>query len=191
MPGLSFGKNEAKMGWNVQPTAAVIMEDVKVPKTNILGAQGDGFKIAMSGLDGGRINIASCSIGGAAFCFETAQNYLQERKQFGKPLASFQHLQFKLSDMAEQLESSRLFVRHAANLLQEKQPNYTMYCALAKKHATEQCQKVVNYALQMHGGYGYLKEYPIERVYRDVRVHEILEGTTEVMQLIASRTLLK
>lgn len=189
--GISFGKNEDKMGWNVQPTKTVILEDCKVPKENLLGGVGQGFKIAMSGLDGGRVNIASCSLGGAAFCLDTAQNYIKERKQFGKPLAANQHLQFKLADMATDLEASRLMVRNAADMVTEKTNNYTMYAAMAKKFATEKCSGIVNDALQMHGGYGYLKEYPIERYYRDLRVHEILEGTSEVMQIITSRTLLK
>ena len=191
MEGLSFGKNEEKMGWNVQPTKLVIMEDCIVPKENIIGKIGQGFKIALSGLDGGRVNIASCSLGGAAFAMNEAQNYLKDRKQFGKPLASFQHLQFKLADMAIALESSRLMVRNAATMVSEKSPNYSMYAAMSKKFATERCMKIVSDSLQMHGGYGYLKEYPIERVFRDLRVHEILEGTSEVMSMITSRTLLK
>lgn len=179
------------MGWNVQPTRLVILEDCKVPKTNMIGKRGQGFKIALSGLDGGRLNIASCSIGGAAKCLDIATDYIKGRKQFGRPLSENQHLQFKLANMAIELESSRLMVRHAAHLLNEKQPNSTMYCAMAKKVATDKCFDVVNDALQMHGGYGYLKEYPIERFLRDLRVHSILEGTNEIMMHIIQRTLLK
>jgi alkylation response protein AidB-like acyl-CoA dehydrogenase len=179
------------MGWNVQPTRLVILEDCKVPKANLIGQRGQGFKIALQGLDGGRLNIASCSIGGAAKCLDIAKDYIKGRKQFGRPLADNQHLQFKLAEMAIELESSRLMVRHAARLLTEKQPNYTMYCAMAKKVATDKCFDVVNDALQMHGGYGYLKEYPIERFLRDLRVHSILEGTNEIMMHIIQRSLLK
>ncbi|CAI2371294.1 unnamed protein product [Moneuplotes crassus] len=189
--GLKFGKNETKMGWNVQPTRAVIFEDCKIPKENLLGSRGQGFKIAMSGLDGGRVNIASCSLGGAAFCLDTATEYIKTRKQFGKPLANFQYLQFKLAQMATDLEASRLMVRNAADMIDQNNEEKTMYCAMAKYFATEKCMDLVDYALQMHGGYGYLREYPIERYYRDLRVHRILEGTSEVMQLITSRNLLK
>ena len=146
-PGLSFGKNEIKMGWNVQPTRLVILEDCKVPKTNLIGKRGQGFKIALSGLDGGRLNIASCSIGGAAKCLDIATDYIKGRKQFGHPLADNQHLQFKLAGMGIELENSRLMVRHAARLLNDKAPNYTMYCAMAKKVATDRCFDVVNDAL--------------------------------------------
>ncbi|TNV78618.1 hypothetical protein FGO68_gene784 [Halteria grandinella] len=190
-PGLSFGKNEFKMGWNVQPTRLVILEDCKVPKGNLIGSRGQGFKIALQGLDGGRLNIAACSLGGAARCLDTATDYIKGRKQFGRPLADNQHLQFKLAQMAIELEASRLMVRHAARLLTDKSPNYTMYCAMAKKLATDRCFDIVNDALQMHGGYGYLKEYPIERFLRDLRVHQILEGTNEIMMHIIQRTLLK
>lgn len=179
------------MGWNVQPTKLVILEDCKVPKANLIGQKGKGFKIALSGLDGGRLNIASCSLGGAAKCLDIATDYIKGRKQFGHPLAANQHLQFKLAQMAIDLESSRLMVRHAARLLTEKAPNYTMYCAMAKKVATDKCFDVVNDALQMHGGYGYLKEYPIERFLRDLRVHQILEGTNEIMMHIIQRNLLQ
>jgi alkylation response protein AidB-like acyl-CoA dehydrogenase len=189
--GLSFGKNEIKMGWNVQPTKAVTFEDWKIPKENLLGNRGDGFKFAMSGLDGGRVNIASCSLGGAAFCLETATQYIKTRKQFGKTLSNFQYLQFKLAQMATDLEASRLMVRNAANLMDQNHKDKTMYWAMAKHFATEKCYGVVNYALQMHGGYGYLREYPIERYLRDLRVHEILEGSSEVMQIITSRALLR
>jgi len=189
--GLSFGANESKMGWNVQPTRMVMFDDVKVPKANMLGAQGQGFKIALTGLDGGRLNIASCSLGGAAASLDIAKDYIKTRKQFGRPLSSNQHLQFKLASMATDLEASRLMVRHGARMFEEKEENYTMYCAMAKKFATDKCFDIVNDALQMHGGYGYLQDYPIERYLRDLRVHQILEGTNEIMSLIIQRTLLK
>ena len=149
----------------------VLMEDVKVPKANLVGKQGQGFSIALAGLDGGRLNIASCSIGGAAKCLDIAKKYTMTRKQFGQPLSNFQHTQFKLANMATDLEASRLMVRHGARLLSEKSENYTMYCSMAKKFATDKCFDITNHALQLHGGYGYLKEYPIERYLRDLRVH--------------------
>ena len=155
-PGLSFGANEYKLGWNVQPTRVVSFDDVKVPKTNLLGQQGKGFKIALSGLDGGRLNIASCSLGGAAACITSTTDYIKQRKQFGAPIANNQHIQFKLAQMATDLEASRLMVRHGARLITEREPNYTMYCAMAKKFATDKCFDIVNDCLQMHGGYGYL-----------------------------------
>lgn len=190
-PGLSFGKNELKLGWNSQPTRAVIMEDCIVPKDNLLGEEGKGFKIAMSGLDGGRINIATCSLGGAAACLDISREYASVRKQFGKPLSSFQHLQFKLADMATQLQASRLMVRNAARLLDAKDPSATMSASMAKAFATEACYQICDDALQIHGGYGYLKEYPVERYLRDLRVHRILEGTNEIMRLIISRKILE
>lgn len=190
MEGLNFGKSEDKLGWNNQPTRMVLMEDVKVPKANLIGKQGQGFSIALAGLDGGRLNIASCSIGGAAKCLEVAKEYTSSRKQFGKPISAFQHTQFKLANMATELEASRLMVRHGARLLSDKAENYTMYCSMAKKYATDKCFNITNEALQLHGGYGYLKEYPIERYLRDLRVHQILEGTNEVMMLIIQRNLL-
>ena len=156
MEGLSFGANEHKMGWNCQPTRVVNFDDVKVPKANLLGKQGQGFKIALSGLDGGRLNIASCSLGGAAACIEHTTEYIKGRKQFGQPIAANQHIQFKLAQMATDLEASRLMVRHGANLIMAGDPNYTMYCAMAKKFATDKCFDIVNDCLQMHGGYGYL-----------------------------------
>jgi len=189
-PGLSFGANESKMGWKNQPTAAVIFEDCPVPISNRLGDEGDGFKIAMRGLNGGRISIATCSVGGAQACLEHARNYLLERKQFGSPLANNQYLQFKLADMATDLSASRLMVRNAAALLDAKDPNATVACAMAKRFATDKGFDICNYALQMHGGYGYLKDYPVERFVRDLRVHSILEGTNEIMRLIISRNLL-
>lgn len=155
-PGLSFGANEHKLGWNVQPTRVVSFDDVKVPKTNLLGAQGQGFKIALSGLDGGRLNIASCSLGGAAACITSTTDYIKQRKQFGAPIANNQHIQFKLAQMATDLEASRLMVRHGARMITEGEANYTMYCAMAKKFATDKCFDIVNDCLQMHGGYGYL-----------------------------------
>ena len=189
--GLSFGKNEHKMGWNVQPTQMVIFEDLKVPKKNLIGKAGEGFKFAMSGLDGGRINIASCSLGGAAYCFEAAKEYIKQRKQFGKPLSDFQYLQFKIAEMATNLQVSRNITRFAATCIDNKSPDKTLYSAMAKTFATEKCFEIVNDALQLHGGYGYLKEYQIERYFRDLRVHMILEGTNEIMKLIISRNILK
>ena len=190
-PGLSFGKREHKMGWNSQPTAAVIFEDCRVPVANRIGEEGDGFKIAMKGLDGGRINIASCSIGAARKCLDLARDYMLERKQFGQRLADFQALQFKLADMATELEAARLMVHRAAASLDAGDPNATMYASMAKRFATDVGFKVCNDALQLHGGYGYIKEYSIERHLRDVRVHQILEGTNEIMRLIISRKLLE
>jgi alkylation response protein AidB-like acyl-CoA dehydrogenase len=189
-PGVSFGKLEKKLGWNSQPTAMVIFEDARVPVANRLGEEGDGFKIAMRGLDGGRINIGACSLGGARQCLESARNYLGERKQFGKALAEFQALQFKLADMATELDAARLMIHRAAFRLDQKSPEATMACAMAKRLATDIGFKVVNEALQLHGGYGYLKEYPIERYLRDLRVHQILEGTNEIMRVIIARKLL-
>ncbi|MEE2688170.1 MAG: isobutyryl-CoA dehydrogenase [Pseudomonadota bacterium] len=189
-PGLSFGKREHKMGWNSQPTTAVIFEDCRVPVANRLGDEGDGFKIAMMGLDGGRINIASCSIGAARQCLELARDYMQERKQFGQRLADFQVLQFKLADMATELEAARLMVWRAAASLDAGNPDATMFASMAKRFATDVGFQICNDALQLHGGYGYIKEYPIERYLRDVRVHQILEGTNEIMRLIISRKLL-
>ncbi len=189
-PGVSFGKLEKKLGWNSQPTAMVIFEDARVPVTNRLGQEGDGFKIAMRGLDGGRINIGACSIGGARQCLETAQRYIGERKQFGQALAEFQALQFKLADMATDLDAARLMIHRAAFRLDQKSPDATLACAMAKRLATDTGFRVVNDALQLHGGYGYLKEYPIERYLRDLRVHQILEGTNEIMRVIIARKLL-
>ena len=191
MPGLSFGPNERKMGWNAQPTAQVIMEDCRVPAENLLGAEGDGFKFAMSGLDGGRINIGVCSLGGAQAALDASLKYTQERHQFGKPVAAFQNSQFKLADMATELEASRLMLYRAADMVDKKLPNASSACAMAKRFATDACSKIANDALQLHGGYGYLSEYGIERIVRDLRVHQILEGTNEVMRIIISRHLLK
>ncbi len=189
-PGLSFGKKEKKLGWNSQPTAAVIFEDARVPVANRLGEEGEGFKFAMMGLDGGRVNIAACSLGGARACLEAAKAHLQERKQFGKPLASFQALQFKLADMATELEAARLMTWRGAMAIDSNAPDKTQRCAMAKRFATDVGFKVCNEALQLHGGYGYIREYPIERYFRDVRVHQILEGTNEIMRVIIARKLL-
>jgi alkylation response protein AidB-like acyl-CoA dehydrogenase len=189
-PGLSFGKQENKLGWNSQPTASVIFENCRVPVANRLGPEGHGFKIAMMGLDGGRINIGACSLGGARACLETASRYVLERKQFGKPLADFQATQFKLADMATELDAARLMIWRAASLLDQKSPEATQAAAMGKRFATDMGFRVVNEALQLHGGYGYLKDFPLERYLRDLRVHQILEGTNEIMRVIISRRLL-
>ena len=189
-PGVSFGKKEAKLGWNSQPTRSVIFEDARVPVENRLGEEGIGFKVAMMGLDGGRLNIGACSIGGARFCLETARDYLKQRSQFGRKLAEFQALQFKLADMATELEAARLLIHRAASLLDAKDPEATQHCAMAKRFATDACFAIVNDALQLHGGYGYIREEPIERYLRDLRVHQILEGTNEIMRMIVGRRLL-
>ncbi len=189
-PGLSFGANEKKLGWKSQPTSAVIMEDCRIPVGNMLGEEGDGFKIAMKGLDGGRLNIAACSLGGAQACLDKAITYTQERQQFGQPIAKFQALQFKMADMATELEAARLMVHSAAVKVSNGAPDATVKAAMAKQFATDVGFKVVNEALQLHGGYGYIKEYPIERYLRDLRVHQILEGTNEIMRVIISRHLL-
>jgi alkylation response protein AidB-like acyl-CoA dehydrogenase len=190
MPGLSFGKKERKLGWNTQPTAMVIFEDCRVPVANRLGEEGDGFKIAMMGLDGGRLNISACSLGGARACLEAARDHLLERRQFGQPLADFQALRFKLADMATELEAARLMVRRGAASLDRGDPEATMHCAMAKRLATDAGFHICNEALQLFGGYGYLKDFPIERYLRDVRVHQILEGTNEIMRVIIARRLL-
>jgi alkylation response protein AidB-like acyl-CoA dehydrogenase len=189
-PGLSFGRKERKLGWNSQPTAMVVFENCRVPVANRLGAEGDGFKIAMMGLDGGRINIAACSLGGARACLDAARRYMSERRQFGKSLAEFQALQFKLADMATELDAARLMVHRAAHSLDTGAPEAVMHCAMAKRFATDMCFRVANEALQLHGGYGYLKDYAIERYLRDLRVHQILEGTNEIMRVIIARRLL-
>jgi len=188
--GLSFGKLENKMGWNSQPTAQVIFENCKVPIENILGREGDGFKIAMQGLDGGRINIAACSLGAAKSCLERSVKYVNERKQFGKKISDFQSTQFKLADMATELEAARLMIYKAAASLDNKEKNSTTICAMAKRYATDIGFKICNEALQLHGGYGYLSEYSIERFVRDCRVHQILEGTNEIMRVIISKNIL-
>ncbi len=189
-PGLSYGKQEKKLGWHSQPTAMVIFENARVPAANRLGEEGDGFKIAMAGLDGGRINIAACSIGAARASLEAARDHMQVRKQFGRTLAEFQALQFRYADMATDLEAARLMLWRAAQMVDADDPDKTMACAMAKRLATDTGFDVCNEALQMHGGYGYVRDYPIERYLRDVRVHQILEGTNEIMRLIISRRLL-
>jgi alkylation response protein AidB-like acyl-CoA dehydrogenase len=190
-PGLSFGKKERKMGWNSQPTAQVIFEDCRVPVANRIGAEGDGFRIAMMGLDGGRINIGACSIGTARAALDEAKAYVSDRKQFGRPISEFQATQFKLADMATELEAARLMIRSAADALDKKQPRATMLCAMAKRLATDTGFKVANDALQLHGGYGYLKDFPAERHVRDLRVHQILEGTNEIMRVIVAREMFR
>jgi len=190
-PGLSFGAPERKMGWNSQPTAQVIFEDARVPVANRIGAEGEGFKIAMSGLDGGRINIGACSLGTAEAALKRAKSYLVEREQFGRKLADFQALQFKLADMATELEAARLMIYSAATKVDAKAPDATMKAAMAKRFATDAGFHVINEALQIHGGYGYLKDFPLERHLRDARVHQILEGTNEIMRVIIARELLK
>ncbi|MDE2357133.1 MAG: acyl-CoA dehydrogenase family protein [Alphaproteobacteria bacterium] len=191
MPGLSFGAPERKMGWSSQPTAMVHFDGVRVPAANRLGEEGQGFRMAMMGLDGGRLNIAACSLGGAAFALETAQAYLGTRRQFGRPLADFQALQFRLADMATDLEAARLMVRRGACALDANDPAATKLCAMAKRFATDAGFKIANDALQLHGGYGYLKDYPLERIVRDLRVHQILEGANEIMRVIIARELLR
>jgi alkylation response protein AidB-like acyl-CoA dehydrogenase len=189
-PGLSLGANERKMGWNAQPTRAVIFENARVPVANRLGDEGIGFKIAMAGLDGGRLNIAACSVGGAQAALDKAVAYMGERHAFGRRLDEFQALQFRLADMATELEVARTFLWRAAAALDRKDPDATTLCAMAKRFATDVGFEVANQALQLHGGYGYLSEYGIEKIVRDLRVHQILEGTNEIMRLIVARTLL-
>jgi len=189
-PGLSFGALEDKLGWNSQPTRAVILEDCRVPVSNLVGEEGQGFSIAMSGLDGGRVNIAACSLGGALATLQAAREHVTVREQFGRPLSAFQNTQFVIADMAEKLMASRLMVREAAQSIDRNDPHKTVRCAMAKRFATEHCFQICDQSLQLFGGYGYLKDYPIERYLRDLRVHRILEGTNEVMRMIASRHLL-
>jgi len=188
--GLSFGANEKKLGWRSQPTAMVLFENCRVPVANRIGREGDGFKIAMAGLDGGRLNIAACSLGGAQFCLDRTIAYMKERKQFGARLADFQALQFHLADHATELEAARLLLHRAAVAVGEREPGATRLAAMAKRFATDAGFAIVNGCLQLHGGYGYLRDHPIERVLRDVRVHQILEGTNEIMRLIISRGLI-
>ncbi len=190
-PGLSFGARERKMGWNAQPTAQVNFDQVVIPAANRIGEEGEGFRFAMMGLDGGRLNIASCSLGGAALALDTAKAYLAERQQFGRPLKDFQALQFKLADMATELEAARLMVRRAAAALDAGRPDATKLCAMAKRFATDAGFMVANEALQLHGGYGYLADYPLERIVRDLRVHQILEGTNEIMRVIIAREMFR
>ncbi len=190
-PGVSFGANERKMGWNAQPTRAVVFENARVPVANRLGDEGIGFKIAMAGLDGGRINIAACSLGGAQAALDKALAYMKDRKAFGKRLDEFQALQFKIADMATELEAARTFVWRAAAALDRKDADASMLCAMAKRFGTDVGFEVANQALQLHGGYGYLSEYGVEKIVRDLRVHQILEGTNEIMRLIVSRKLIE
>jgi alkylation response protein AidB-like acyl-CoA dehydrogenase len=189
-PGLSFGANERKMGWNAQPTRAVLFQDARVPLDHRLGAEGSGFKIAMAGLDGGRLNIAACSLGGAQCALDKTLAYMSNRKAFGKRLDEFQALQFRLADMATALEASRALLWHAAAALDRKDAAAARLSAMAKRFVTDACFEVANQALQLHGGYGYLAEYGIEKIVRDLRVHQILEGTNEIMRLIVARSLI-
>ncbi|MDZ5631850.1 acyl-CoA dehydrogenase family protein [Janthinobacterium sp. GMG1] len=191
LPGIVYGKKEEKMGWNSQPTRIISFDQVKVPVGNLLGAEGEGFAIAMKGIDGGRINIAVCSVGTAQAALTRAQVYMKERTQFGRELAQFQALQFKLADMLTELVAARQMVRLAAWKLDQESPDATAYCAMAKRFATDVGFNVANDALQLHGGYGYIREYPLERHVRDTRVHQILEGTNEIMRLIVARAILK
>jgi len=190
LEGVIYGKAEEKLGWNAQPTRQITFDNVKVPVENLLGSEGEGFSMAMKGLDGGRINIATCSIGTAQQALNVAMAYMQEREQFGKPIAAFQGLQFNLADMATELVAARQLVRLAAYKLDQNDPEKTAYCAMAKRFATDVGFQVCDAALQIHGGYGYIKEYPLERYFRDVRVHQILEGTNEIMRVIIARRLL-
>ncbi|HSW03906.1 acyl-CoA dehydrogenase family protein [Aquabacterium sp.] len=189
--GIRYGRAEEKMGWNSQPTRAISFDAVRVPVNHLLGDEGGGFRIAMQGLDGGRINIGSCSVGAAQGALNAAQRYLHERRQFDRPLADFQALQFKLADMATELVSARQMVRLAASKLDQTRPDAQVYCAMAKRLATDIGFQVCNEALQIHGGYGYTREYPLERYLRDARVHQILEGTNEIMRVIVARRMLQ
>jgi alkylation response protein AidB-like acyl-CoA dehydrogenase len=189
-PGLSFGAKEKKLGWNSQPTAMVVFDNCRVPAGNRIGAEGEGFSIAMAGLDGGRLGIAACSLGGAQFCLDRTIDYMRERRQFGSRLSDFQALRFRIADFATNIRAARLMLQRAAVALGAKEPQATQLAAMAKRLATDTAFEAVNGCLQLHGGYGYLRDYPIERVLRDVRVHQILEGTNEIMRLIVSRELL-
>lgn len=189
-PGLSFGANEKKMGWNIQPTTEVIMDDVVIPATNMLGQEGDGFKYAMKGLDGGRLNIAASALGAAQAALDKTLSYMEERKAFGKSINQFQALQFRLADMEIELQAARVFLYKAAWTYDQGLPEGTKYCAMAKRFVTDTAFEVANQALQLHGGYGYLADYGIEKIVRDLRVHQILEGTNEIMRLIVSRHML-
>ena len=189
--GLSFGAQERKLGWNSQPTAMVQFDDCRIPAANRVGAEGEGFRFAMMGLDGGRVNIAACSLGAAGFALDTAKAYMETRRQFDRPLKDFQALQFKLADMATELEAARLMVHRAAAAIDGDHPRKTQLCAMAKRFATDAGFEVANQALQLHGGYGYLKDYPLERIVRDLRVHQILEGTNEIMRVIIAREMFR
>ncbi|MHA0316738.1 acyl-CoA dehydrogenase family protein [Sphingomonas melonis] len=190
-PGLSFGAPEKKLGWNASPTAQVIFEDCRVPAANLVGGEGEGFKIAMAGLDGGRLNIGACSLGGAQRCLDEAIRHTKERQQFGQPVAEFQNTQFTLADMATDLEAARALLYLAAAKVTANAPDKSRFSAMAKRLATDNGSAIVDAALQLHGGYGYLKDYPIERFWRDLRVHSILEGTNQVMRMIVGRDLLR
>ena len=189
-PGIEYGKNETKMGWNSQPTRTISFDDARIPAYCLLSDEGTGFKIAMKGLDGGRINIAACSIGAAQATINHAQQYMQDRQQFGKSIASFQGLQFRFADMVTELVAARQMVMLAAYKLDTDDLEKTVYCAMAKRFATDVGFEVCNQAMQLHGGYGYIREYPIERFFRDARVHQILEGTNEIMRVITARRVL-
>ena len=191
MPGVSFGANEKKLGWHSQPTAQLILEDVRVPVENVVGGEGEGFRIAMMGLDGGRLNIGACSLGGAQRCLDEAIKYTKERTQFGKAVAEFQNTQFTLADMATDLEAARALLYLAAAKVTENAPDKTRFSAMAKRLATDNGSAIVDRALQLHGGYGYLQDYPIERFWRDLRVHSILEGTNQIMRMVVGRDLLR
>ena len=191
MPGVSFGANERKLGWHSQPTAQVMFDGVRVPAENMVGAEGEGFRIAMMGLDGGRLNIGACSLGGAQRCLDESIAYTKDRQQFGKPIADFQNTQFMLADMATDLEASRALLYMAAAKVTSNAPDKSRFSAMAKRLATDNGSKIVNDALQLFGGYGYLRDYPIERFWRDLRVHSILEGTNQVMRMIIGRDLLR
>lgn len=189
--GLSFGNNELKMGWNSQPTRQLLLDDARIPIANRIGDEGDGFKFAMAGLDGGRLNIAACSLGGAQRALDKALAYAKDRQQFGQAIAEFQAIQFKLADMETELQAARVLLYEAAAKLDAKAPDATRWCAMAKRFVTDAGSKVANEALQIHGGYGYLSEYGVEQIVRDLRVHQILEGTNEIMRVIISRDMLK
>ncbi|MES2169561.1 MAG: acyl-CoA dehydrogenase family protein, partial [Actinomycetota bacterium] len=190
-PGLSFGANERKMGWNAQPTRQVVFENVRVPAANLLGEEGEGFTFAMKGLNGGRINMGACSLGGAQWALDQAVRYVKQREAFGSPLSEQQSLVFELADMETDLQAARLLLRRAASALDNSEPETASLCAMAKRFATDVAFKAANSALQLHGGYGYLADYGIEKVVRDLRVHQILEGTNEIMRLIVGRALLE
>ena len=190
-PGLSFGANERKMGWKAQPTAQVQFDDCKVPANHLLGEEGKGFRYAMAGLDGGRLNIAASALGAAQSALDKTLAYMRDRKAFGKPISEFQALQFRLADMETELQAARIFLRQAAWKLDQKAPDATKYCAMAKRFVTDTSFNVANQALQLHGGYGYLADYGIEKIVRDLRVHQILEGTNEIMRVIISRQMLE
>jgi alkylation response protein AidB-like acyl-CoA dehydrogenase len=191
MPGVSFGAQEKKLGWHSQPTAQVNFDEVRVPVENLVGGEGEGFRIAMMGLDGGRLNIGACSLGGAQRCLDEAVNYTKERKAFGQAIADFQNTQFMLADMETELQAARTLLYQAAVKVTANAPDKTKFAAMAKRFATDVGSEVADKSLQLHGGYGYLQDYPIERIWRDLRVHSILEGTNQIMRMIVSRELLR